>query len=50
MKNKFIGSRATLAFGALLFCATQALAYGDEAPAFYVEGGHALHGGADTDA
>lgn len=50
MKNKFSGARAASAFGALLFCATQALAYGDAAPGFYVEGGHALHGGTDTEA
>ncbi|MDM0090837.1 MULTISPECIES: acyloxyacyl hydrolase [unclassified Variovorax] len=50
MKNKFIGPRAALALGALLFCATPALAHGDATPGFYVEGGHALHGGADTEA
>lgn len=50
MTTKFSGVRVALGLGALLVCATQALAYGDATPGFYVEGGKALHGGADTDA
>lgn len=50
MKNKFIGPRTALTFALLVGCAAHALAYGDATPGFYVEGGPALHGGADTDA